>query len=187
MPRRAWLRAFLFRHPELRSRKNQPVEAIRLRATTKKNVGSWFNLLELPIIKAILPENRWNGDEGGLMEGRSEEMLTLGYAKNSPICQTDYNLRAWTSYIECINAPGKQLDPLIIFKGKSVQQQWFPRALKDYSGWQFTATKKGWMEKKIAIEWLRRVFIPQTTPSDPKQWRLLVINRHYTYTTIDFM
>ena len=94
------------------------------------------------------------------MKGRLADVLTLGYSNNSPISQLDYNSRAWTSYIECINALGRRLDPLIIFKGKSVQQQWFPIALEDFEGWQFIATKKGWMEEKLAIEWLRRVFIP---------------------------
>jgi hypothetical protein len=56
--------------------------------------------------------------------------------------------------MECISALGKLLPPLVIFKGFSVQQQWFPIAIEDYSGWKFTATKKGWMEERIAIEWL---------------------------------
>lgn len=36
---RKWLRAFLSRRPKLRSRKNQRVEAICLRASIKKNTG----------------------------------------------------------------------------------------------------------------------------------------------------
>jgi 4-hydroxybenzoate polyprenyltransferase len=40
---------------------------------------------------------------------------------------------------------------------------------------------------KIALEWLRRVFIPQTKPIDPNEWRLLVIDGHHTHTTIAFM
>lgn len=122
-----------------------------------------------------------------MIEGRPKQVLTLGYARDSLIVQKGYNSRAWTSYIECINALGKRLDPLIIFKGKSVQQRWFSIALEDLSGWQFTATKKGWMEEEIAIKWLTRVFIPQTTPSDLNEWRLLVIDGHHTHTTIDFM
>lgn len=43
------------------------------------------------------------------------------------------------------------------------------------------------MEERIAIEWLRRVFIPLTAPKDSQQWRLLVIDGHYTHTTLDFM
>jgi 4-hydroxybenzoate polyprenyltransferase len=62
--------------------------------------------------------------------------------------------------IECISATGRHLIPLIIFKGLSIQQQWFRIALKDFDGWQFTATKKGWMEEPIAIHWLRKVFLP---------------------------
>jgi 4-hydroxybenzoate polyprenyltransferase len=120
---RKWLRTFLLRHPQLRSRKYQRVEAKRLRAATKKNVSSWFDLMQLPIVKAIKPANRWNADEGGLMEGKSEKTLTLGYSKGSDLLQKDFNLRAWTSFLECISATGKSLIPLIIFKGKSIQQQ----------------------------------------------------------------
>lgn len=43
------------------------------------------------------------------------------------------------------------------------------------------------MEEKIAIKWLRKVFILKTTPKDPLKWRLLVIDGHYTYITIDFI
>ena len=60
---------------------------------------------------------------------------------------------------------GQVSDPLIIFKGLSIQQQWIP----------------------IAIEWLREVFLPLTAPSDPSEWRLLVIDGHHTHTTVDFM
>jgi 4-hydroxybenzoate polyprenyltransferase len=184
---RKWLRAFFSRHPTLRSRKNQRIEAIHLRASTRENVGSWFALLELPAVKRIKPANRWNADEGGLMEGRSENALTIGYSDDSPLLQKDYNSRAWTSFMECVSATGRALLPLIIFMGKSIQQQWFPIALEDHDGWQFTATKKGWMEERIAIEWVRRVFIPQTAPTDPSEWRLLIIDGHHTHTTIDFM
>jgi hypothetical protein len=82
---RKWLRAFLLRHPILRSRKYQRVEAKRLRAATKQNIGSWFNFMGLPIVKAIKPANRWNADEGGLMEGKLEKALTIGYSDGSEL------------------------------------------------------------------------------------------------------
>lgn len=71
--------------------------------------------------------------------------------------------------MEYVSTTGRSLVPLIIFKGLSMQQQWFPIALKDHEGWQFMATKKGWMEERIAIKWLRRVFIPQTAPDNPQE------------------
>jgi hypothetical protein len=39
--------------------------------------------MQLPIVKAIKPANRWNADEGGLMEGKSEKALTIGYSERS--------------------------------------------------------------------------------------------------------
>jgi hypothetical protein len=71
-------------------------------------------------VKKIKPANRWNADEGGLMEGRSENALTLGYGKDSPISQKDYNSRAWTLFMECISATGRRLTLLIIFKGLGI-------------------------------------------------------------------
>lgn len=43
------------------------------------------------------------------------------------------------------------------------------------------------MEERIAIEWLRKVFIPLTAPDNPSEWRLLVIDGYHTHITIDFM
>jgi len=90
-------------------------------------------------VKAIKPANRWNADEGGIIESRSGATLAVGYAEGSPLAQKDFNSRAWTSFMECVNALGKYLPPLIIFKGLTLQQQWFPVALEDHEHWQFTA------------------------------------------------
>jgi len=47
-----------------------------------------------------------------------------------------------------------------MFKGQSVQQQWFPIRLKEYKGWEFTATENGWTSDATALEWLQKVFLP---------------------------
>jgi len=38
----------------------------------------------------------------------------------------DPGRRKWTTIIEYISANSRYLQPLIIFKGKDIQQQWFP-------------------------------------------------------------
>ncbi|KZL64097.1 transposase [Colletotrichum tofieldiae] len=70
--------------------------------------------------------------------------------------------------------------PLVIYKGKTVQQQWFPLDLGPYDGWQFTATDN-------AVEWLQKVFIPQTAPKNEEEARLLVLDSHGSHTTTDFI
>jgi 4-hydroxybenzoate polyprenyltransferase len=73
---------------------------------------------------------------------------------------------------------------LVIFKGKSVQQQWFPQDLSPYKGWKFTATDNAWTSDSTAVEWLEIVFLPQTYTLEP---RLLILDGHGSHETTDFM
>jgi 4-hydroxybenzoate polyprenyltransferase len=82
---------------------------------------------------------------------------------------------------------GRALHPLVIFKGKSVQQQWFETILKKFKGWKFTATENGWTTDDTALEWLKKVFIPQTQPHNPSEPRLLVLDGHESHETTEFM
>src|SRR5262249_33653353 len=95
--------------------------------------------------------------------------------------------RIWTSFVECVSATGQALPPLVIFKGKTVQQQWFPLDLKPYATWKFTATESGWINDSTAVEWLEKVFIPATQPEDPMEPRLLIVDGHGSHETTEFM
>lgn len=94
---------------------------------------------------------------------------------------------AWTSFIECISAGGRALKPLVIFKGMTVQQQWFPFHLDIYNRWKFHATDNGWTSDDTALEWLKKVFIPGTQPRDPSEARLLILNGHGSHETTGFI
>ncbi len=69
----------------------------------------------------MLPANRYNMDEYGLMEGQGVNGLVVGHFKTRAVQRKDPGSRAWTSFIECISATGVALPPAVIFKGKSVQ------------------------------------------------------------------
>ncbi|TIC95880.1 Tigger transposable element-derived protein 2 [Colletotrichum higginsianum] len=136
-------------------------------------------------------------DETGILEGQGSNGLVLGMSETKSVRKKQPGSRAWVSIIECISALGHALDPLIIYKGKTVQQQWFPLDLGPYEGWQFTATENGWTTDDTAVEWLQKVFIPQTIPQTASQGkegqegkeeaRLLVVDGHGSHTTTDFM
>ena len=87
----------------------------------------------------------------------------------------------------CISPTGRALLLIVMFKGKSVQQQWFPMGLEPYQGCKFTATDNGWTSDATALEWLQKVFIPQTAPRDPKEPRLLIFDGHGSHETLEFM
>ena len=91
--------------------------------------------MDLPDIKAIQPENRWNIDEAGIIEGQGVNGLVVGSINRRFVQKKQPGSRAWTSFIEGISALGRKLPPLVIFKGKSVQQQWFPKELESFYHW----------------------------------------------------
>jgi hypothetical protein len=68
------------------------------------------------------------------MKGIGDNGLVVKSAYKRFIQKKQPGLRAWTSFIECISALRKALYPLVIFKGKSVQQQWFKTTLKEFKG-----------------------------------------------------
>ncbi|KAK8118351.1 Short chain dehydrogenase asqE, partial [Apiospora kogelbergensis] len=45
----------------------------------------------------------------------------------------------------------------------------------------------GWITDETAVQWLEKVFILNTAPEDPSEYRLFVADGHGSYTTIDFI
>ena len=178
---------FLRRNPILKTKKQLHIDSARVNGATTEVIKKWWPKLAVPAIKAIKPYNRYNMDEAGIMEGIGDNGLVVGSVHKRFIQKKHPGSKAWTSFIECISAIGRSLLPLVIFKGKSVQQQWFDTTLKEFKGWQFTATENGWTTDDTALEWLRTVFIPQTAPRDPSEVRLLVLDGHGSHETTEFM
>ena len=97
--------------------------------------------------------------------------------------------RGWTTFIECISATGELLNPGIIFKGKSLQEQWFLNKFKEIANWHFINSENGWTDNDIAVKWLEDVYIPQTRPllQDESDARLLILDRHKSHTSVSFI
>ncbi|RYO76737.1 hypothetical protein DL764_010281 [Monosporascus ibericus] len=159
-----WVTRFLQRHHEVRTLKGRAIDYRRLNGATEATY------------------------EFGMMEGMGENSLVLGEAFKKFILLRDAFKHAWISVIACISADGRALPPLIIFSGVNVQQQWFPDTEdQPYEDWYFTASSNGWTNTDIGLKWLREVFIPHTKPANPREWRLLIIDGHNSYTTEEFM
>ena len=158
--RKRWMEGFLRRNPILRTKKARNIDSVRVNGATTAIIKSWFQRLVIPAIATIKPENRYNMDESGIMEGCGANGLVVESAERRSIQKKQPGSRAWTSFIECVSATGKALLPLVIFKGKSVQQQWFSQDLSPYKEWEFTATDNAWTSDSTAVEWLEKVFLP---------------------------
>ena len=101
-------------------------------------------------------------DEAGIIEGQGDNRLVVGSAEKRFVQKKQPSSRAQTSFIECISATGTAIFPLVIFKGKSVQQQQFTtklKELKEFKSQKFTATDNSWTTDNTALEQLQKVFI----------------------------
>lgn len=116
-----WMTNFLKRNPVLKTKKQHRIDSVRVNGATTEIIKPWFQKLEISAIKLIKPENRWNMDEAGIMEGQGENVLVVGSVEKRFIQKKQPGGRTWTSFIECISAIGQALDLLVIYKGKSVQ------------------------------------------------------------------
>src|ERR1700761_759439 len=182
-----WLQGFLRRNPRIATLKTRRIDSARVNRATTEAIQAWFPYLALPAIQKVMQADRWNMDETGLMQGMGANGLVLGMAEKKKTYKKDDGRREWTTIIECISANGRHLHPLVIFKGKDVQQQWFPdEGIEAFKDWKFESSAKGWTDNDIAVRWLMTVFIPQTWVPRNRP-RLLVVDGHGSHTTDDFM
>ncbi|KAK6215444.1 transposase [Colletotrichum tabaci] len=148
-----WVNRFLRRNPSIGTRRSRAIDARRWKAHSSEVIEDFFHRLDsIPTIQGINPSNRWNMDETGIMEGKGANGLVLGSMASQHIQKKQPGSRTWVSIIECVAADGRSLCPLVIYKGKSVQAQWFPSNLFGYEGWHFTYTDNGWTTEKTALE-----------------------------------
>ncbi|KAI8401625.1 hypothetical protein FOFC_18494 [Fusarium oxysporum] len=141
----------------------------------------------MPAIRIVKQKNRYNVDEVGMMEGIGMNGLFLGHRHKKSVLIRQPGSRAWITILECISATGKVLRPTVIFKGKTVQQQHFPEDLDFLDDWEFSCSEKGWTSNKLALIWLRKVFIPSTQPEKKNEPRLLILDGHGSHMTEKFL
>jgi len=114
---------FLARNPILKTKRQIYIDSVRVNNACSEVIRPWFQKLDIPAIRAIPANQRWNINETGVMEGYGLNGLVVGHAEKRKIQGKQPDSRAWTSIIECISAIEASTLPLVIYKGKSVQQQ----------------------------------------------------------------
>lgn len=89
--------------------------------------------------------------------------------------------REWVSVIECINHGDHEIPLVVIVKGKNPHISWFDLdiATLDIAKWQFASSENGWTSNDIGLEWLKKVFIPSSTPST----RMALTHSRWTWLT----
>jgi hypothetical protein len=187
-----WISKFLSRYPKIKTLTRKRIDSQRVKGVQPDSIKRLFDTLNGPFIKAIRAQNRWNFDETGLQEGHGSNSKVVGASsradgrRNRHAIVKGGNTRTWVSIIESVNAEGNCIPPVVIFKGASVQAQWFPTKLSEFERWQFTASPNGWTSNDLGLEWLITHFEPLTVPWG-KDWRLLVLDGHASHVSDEFL
>jgi hypothetical protein len=81
-------------------------------------------------------------DESGFGIGEEQVMEVLVYLDSKQKHKVIGGKQEWVTAIECINAAGEALAPLLIFKGQNINTGWINEQSPD--GWHFATSQNGW-------------------------------------------
>ena len=116
-----WVPRFLARHPDIHSKIEKKLDALRAKNTTISQLKEYFDRLKR-IIKMhnIAPENIWNIDETGLGLGVCNNQIVIRTSKTNQIYNSTPESREWVTIIKIISVNGHYIKPLIIFTGSDL-------------------------------------------------------------------
>jgi hypothetical protein len=140
---RKWLLRFQKRHPEIGGIYAQQLEHARKEGATFENGRRWFDAVE-----AML-EEQWNMDESGFGIGEEQALRYFVYLDSTQKHRVVGGKQEWVTDIECINAAGEALPPLIIFKGAEMNTRWLNE--RSPEGWYFATSKNGWTSNDLGL------------------------------------
>ncbi|TVY13943.1 hypothetical protein LARI1_G007590 [Lachnellula arida] len=170
-PGKNWAQSFQKRHPALKSRRFRAMDWKRHENNIYNKIIYWFEVIE-QVLKnpAIVPGNVYNMDETGVMLCKLSSVKVL-VGKDDP---RDYRgagvRRTMVTAIECISASGRSLLPMIIWPASTHRSNW---TTFHTPGWHYACSDSGYTDSKISLEWLKRVFHPQSVAEANQKPRVL--------------
>jgi hypothetical protein len=184
---KGWVIRFLQRNPDIKSKRGRAIDTKRLKNITKEAIQQWFtNLLEVLEAKNVKTNNIWNMDEVGIALGAVINQTVIGSQATDTTFVQRPNNREWCTAIECISTDGRSCKPLLIFRARHVQQQWFIPS--DVPDWIFTSSSSAFTTNEIGLKWLQEIFIPEVRQNLPtEEWVLLLLDGHKSHVTEDLM
>ncbi|USP82170.1 hypothetical protein yc1106_09444 [Curvularia clavata] len=185
LPGKNWARSFEKRNPRLKGRRVKAIDWKRHERNIYTKVTHWFE-----VIKGVLqdprvrPENVYNMDETGVMLNMLGSVKVLVSKDDLRDYRGAGVKRTQVTAIECISADGRSLLPLIIWPASTHRSNWttFPTP-----GWHYGHSENGYNDSKISLEWLTRVFDPQTSERANGKPRVLICDGFGTHETLEIL
>jgi DDE superfamily endonuclease len=146
-------------------------------------VTHWFEVIrEVLEVPEVLRENVYNMDETGIMLCMIGSVKVLVGKDDLRNYRGAGVKRVMVTAIECISMDGRCLSPLIIWPASTHRSNW---TIHPTPGWHYACSESGYTDSKISLEWLTRVFDPQTEGRAGQKPRVLVCDGFGTHETLE--
>ncbi len=122
-------------------------------------------------------------DEKGFQMGQTVSDYVVFDKRSGPPIALETGVSKWVSIIECMSYR-VVLKPYIIHIGKEPESGWF-LPTTELPDWIWAFSPKGWTDNELAVDWLRRIFISETS-SNEENHRILILDGHKSHVSGEF-
>lgn len=132
----------------------------------------------------IVSENIYNMDETGVMLGMPGSVKVLVSKDDLRDHRGAHVERTVVTAVECISMDGRSLKPMIIWPASTHRATWttFPTP-----GWHYAYSESGYIDSMLNLEWMKRVFDPQTKARAGQKPRVLILDGHASHETLEIL
>lgn len=184
-PNKNWARAFERRHPLLKARRARAMDWKRHENNIYPKMTEWFEVIGRVLQNpAVKPKNVYNMDETGVMLSKLGTVKVLAGKDALRDYRGAGTKRTMVTAIECISADGRSLLPLIVWPASTHRSNWTTHPTP---GWHYGHSENGYNDSKINLEWLTRVFDPQTKEIANGEPRVLICDGFGTHETLEVL
>jgi hypothetical protein len=180
-----WLKRWLERHPEYRTRRRKSLDIERLLAQDKTLIQEWFSRYQAAIKQyGIQPQDLYNFDETGFRIGIGKDQWIITRDPRRKIVSGNRTNREYVTVVEAISTDGFSTPPLIILNAQQLQNRRFEN-LHDEC---IAVTDSGYINDLLAYQWIQH-FEKSTRLRTKGVWRMLICDgfgSHLTYEFIKF-
>jgi hypothetical protein len=184
-PGKNWAKAFEKRHPQTAARRVTALDWNRHDANIASKMTHWFEVIGRVLRDpAIVAENVYNMDETGVMLSMLGSVKVLVGKDDKRNYRGARVKRTTVTAVECISADGRYLNPMIIWPATTHRSNWttFPTP-----GWHYACNESGYTDSNISLQWLKRVFDPETKERANGRPRVLILDGFGTHETLEIL
>ena len=171
-PGKNWPHAFYKRHPEIKAMTQKAIDWQRHDHHIYDKIVQWFTTIGQELANPfILPDNTYNMDETGVLLALLKALKVLVSSEEISQYRGAAKKTELITVIECISAVGMALLPMVIWPASTHRSNWTTHPTP---GWHYGHSDSGYTDTFLSLEWIKRVFDPQTKARAGNNCRLLI-------------